>query len=341
MVSFSSQPQSFCYSRDGAVSVTVNLTNGTATAGSDYNNTPITVNFANGETAKTVNIPIIDDSVLETTETINLSLSNPSNGVTIGSQNSAIVNIIDNDFKPTLTLTISGEQVTEGNTIQGTITRNTDTNEPLTVTLVNSDNSQITVPNTVTIPAGANSVNFNLNAVDDTLIELPKNYTIIATSQGFVSGSDTLAVIDNDAVSLSLTLDSNNINENGGKAIATVTRNVITSTPLVVQLSSSDTTEATVPTSVTIAAGQASATFEISAIDDTALDGNQTVTVTAKPTYTGTNLATDTGNATTNINIIDNESPSLKVVIDKDVIEKKFNSLVILRIYYQATFFFQ
>nr|NCQ85347.1 hypothetical protein [Microcystis aeruginosa W13-18] len=285
---------------DGAVSVRINLTNGTATAPSDYNNTQITVNFANGETAKTVNIPIIDDSVLETTETINLSLSNPSNGVTIGSQNSAIVNIIDNDFKPTLTVNITGEQVTEGNTIQGTITRNTDTNEPLT----------------------ANSVNFNLNAVDDTLIELPKNYTIIATSQGFVSGSDTLAVIDNDAVSLSLTLDSNNINENGGKAIATVTRNVITSTPLVVQLSSSDTTEATVPTSVTIAAGQASATFEISAIDDTALDGNQTVTITAKPTYTGTNLATDTGNATTNINIIDNESPSLKVVIDKDVISE-------------------
>nr|NCQ75845.1 hypothetical protein [Microcystis aeruginosa W13-13] len=137
---------------DGAVSVTVNLTNGTATAGSDYNNTPITVNFANGETAKTVNIPIIDDSVLETTETINLSLSNPTNGVTIGSQNSAIVNIIDNDFKPTLTVNITGEQVTEGNTIQGTVTRNTDTTEPLTVTLVNSDNSQITVPNTVTIP---------------------------------------------------------------------------------------------------------------------------------------------------------------------------------------------
>ncbi|MFM8004662.1 MAG: hypothetical protein ACKO86_06885, partial [Dolichospermum sp.] len=105
--------------------------------------------------------------------------------VTIGSQNSAIVNIIDNDFKPTLTVTISGEQVTEGNTIQGTVTRNTDTTDPLTVTLVSSDNTQLTVPTTITIPAGSNSVNFNLNAVDDTLIELAKNYTIIATAQGF------------------------------------------------------------------------------------------------------------------------------------------------------------
>ncbi|MFM6199530.1 MAG: Calx-beta domain-containing protein, partial [Dolichospermum sp.] len=104
------------------------------------------VNFANGETSKTVTIPIIDDSIFEATETINLSLSNPTNGVTIGSQNSAIVNIIDNDFKPTLTLTISGEQVTEGNIIQGTVTRNTDTTDPLTVTLVSSDNTQLTVP---------------------------------------------------------------------------------------------------------------------------------------------------------------------------------------------------
>ncbi|MGV2388025.1 MAG UNVERIFIED_CONTAM: hypothetical protein LVR29_06000 [Microcystis novacekii LVE1205-3] len=146
---------------DGAVSVRINLTNGTATAPSDYNNTAITVNFANGETSKTVTIPIIDDSIFEATETINLTLSNPSNGATIGSQNSAIVNIIDNDFKPTLTVNIVAEQITEGNTIQGTVTRNTDTTDPLTVTLVSSDNTQLTVPTTVIIPAGSNSVNFN------------------------------------------------------------------------------------------------------------------------------------------------------------------------------------
>ncbi len=305
---------------DGAVSTTVNLTNGTASAGSDYNNSPITVNFANGETSKTVTIPIIDDSILESNETINLSLSNPTNGATIGTQNSAIVNIIDNDFKPTLSVSITAEQFTEGNTIQGTVTRNTDTTEPLTITLVNSDNTQITVPTTVTIPAGASSVNFNITAVDDTLIELPKNYTIIASASGFISGSDALAIIDNDEVTLSLTVDTTNINENGGKAIATVTRNIVTNSPLVVQLSSSDTTEATVPATVTIAANQASATFEIQGVDDTIVDGTQPVIITAKPTYTNTNVAVQTGNATANLNVIDNESPSLNIVIDKDVI---------------------
>ncbi|HEY9690604.1 MAG TPA: Calx-beta domain-containing protein [Oculatellaceae cyanobacterium] len=307
---------------DGVVSVAVDLSNGTATASSDYYNNLITVNFADDETSKTVTIPIIDDSILESNETINLTLANPTNGVTIGTQNSAVVNIIDNDFKPTLTVNIVAEQVTEGNTIQGTVTRNTDTTVPLTVTLINNDNTQLTVPTTVTIPVGATSVNFNITAVDDNFLELPKNYSIIASAQGFISSSDSIAVIDNDTVALSLTVDTTNINENGGKAIATVTRNVVTDIPLVVQLSSSDTTEATVPATVTIAANQASATFEIQSFDDTIVDGTQPVIITAKPVYTNTNVAVQTGNATANLNIVDNESPSLKLTIDRDVISE-------------------
>ena len=68
---------------DGAVSSTVTLSNGTATAGSDYVANPININFANGETSKTVSIPIINDTVLENTETINLTLTNPTGGVNL------------------------------------------------------------------------------------------------------------------------------------------------------------------------------------------------------------------------------------------------------------------
>jgi hypothetical protein len=48
-----------------------------------------------------------------------------------------------------------------------------------------------------------------------------------------------------------------------------------------VSLASSDTTEATVPASVTIAAGAASATFPVSPVADTLLDGTEAVTVRA------------------------------------------------------------
>jgi uncharacterized protein YjiK len=92
----------------GAVSATVSLTNGTATAPGDYNNSPLVVNFANGDTAtKTVTIPIVDDSSPEGNETVNLSLGSPTNGATIGSQNSAVLTINDNDVAAGSTLYVS------------------------------------------------------------------------------------------------------------------------------------------------------------------------------------------------------------------------------------------
>jgi large repetitive protein len=83
---------------------------------------------------------------------------------------------------------------------------------------------------------------------------------------------------------LTLALNPTSISEAAGPAaaIGTVTRsNTALDQPLAVNLSSSDSTEATVPASVTIAAGQASATFAIDAVDDNLADGTQTVTITA------------------------------------------------------------
>ncbi|NLF73029.1 MAG: choice-of-anchor C family protein [Candidatus Anammoximicrobium sp.] len=61
----------------------------------------------------------------------------------------------------------------------------------------------------------------------------------------------------------------------------TVTRGGSTEDDLTVLLTSSDTTEATVPATVVIPAGQTSATFVVTAWDDLTADGTQTVTITA------------------------------------------------------------
>ena len=67
-------------------------------------------------------------------------------------------------------------------------------------------------------------------------------------------------------------------------SVGTVTRSGATTAALEVTLSSSDTTEATVPATVTIGIGQASADFNITAINDTFPDGNKSVTLTATAT---------------------------------------------------------
>lgn len=83
---------------DGAVTATAIPTNGTATAPGDFSNTAIGVSFGAGDTApKTISIPIVNDSLVEGNETLNLSLSNPTGGATLGSQSAAVLSIVDND----------------------------------------------------------------------------------------------------------------------------------------------------------------------------------------------------------------------------------------------------
>lgn len=65
----------------------------------DYLATSKTVTFAPGETSKTVSVPILDDDLPETDETLKLGLSNPT-GTNLGIQSSATLSIVDNDEVP-------------------------------------------------------------------------------------------------------------------------------------------------------------------------------------------------------------------------------------------------
>ena len=72
----------FAVTLDRATSFTVSVdyatSDGTAQAGSDYTATSGSVTFAPDQTAKTVNVAVLDDSHDEGTETLTLTLTNPS-----------------------------------------------------------------------------------------------------------------------------------------------------------------------------------------------------------------------------------------------------------------------
>lgn len=80
-----------------AVSVDYKTSNGTASARTDYMTAIKTLSFAAGETSKTFRVFVVDDLYMEGSETINLTLSNPSAGAVLGSQTTATVTIADND----------------------------------------------------------------------------------------------------------------------------------------------------------------------------------------------------------------------------------------------------
>ena len=88
------------------------------------------------------------------------------------------------------------------------------------------------------------------------------------------------------AAALTVNVVATSVAEHAGAAatIVTISRNTDTTAALTVNLSSSDTSEATVPATATIPAGQSSVTVNLAAVDDTVVDGTQTVTITASAT---------------------------------------------------------
>src|SRR5205807_8200924 len=62
----------------------------------DYATTIGTLQFAAGESTKTIFIPIVNDSYAEGNESFSIRLSNPV-GATLGSNSSATITILDDD----------------------------------------------------------------------------------------------------------------------------------------------------------------------------------------------------------------------------------------------------
>lgn len=81
--------------------VNYSASNGTATSPADYTSSNGTINFGAGETVKSFTVQVNDDLFIEGSETITVTLTNPSSGAFLGSPNTATLTIIDDDIATT------------------------------------------------------------------------------------------------------------------------------------------------------------------------------------------------------------------------------------------------
>ena len=121
----------------GVVTATITLSNGTASA-SDYNNSPIIVNFADGQTSQTISVPIINDTLYEINETINLSLVS----ATLGNQATAVLTIDDSGDQPIIFFGSTGISFASTPVVEGLTSPQ---NLSYTVSLSNPSTQTITV----------------------------------------------------------------------------------------------------------------------------------------------------------------------------------------------------
>jgi peptidoglycan/xylan/chitin deacetylase (PgdA/CDA1 family) len=184
---------------------------------------------------------------------------------------------------------------------QGSVLINPAATNDLVVDLASSDTSEVTVPASVTILAGQTNAVFDLNIIDDTLLDADQIAIISATAAGYGTAQASVTVHDNDTAVLTVTLPATASEGEGTLANAghvSVTPPV--AADIVVQLTSSDPSELIVPSTTVIPAGQTSAGFNLRIVDDALIDGPQTAGVTAHvPNWT---------DGFASMTILDNES---------------------------------
>jgi hypothetical protein len=221
----------------------------------------------------TFTVTPVNDALLDGSQTTTLTAS----ALGIG-QGGKIFTVHDNE---TATLGVTAPvNVTEGQSaISGSVSVSAAPAVNATVALSASTGALVT-PATVTIPGGSTGpVAFTFDAPDNALAEGTKIATLTAGVVGWTSGTAAVAVADNDVATLTLTGPAS-AREGDAPQTFTAAVNTVLASNLVVSLGSNDTSEVTVPPTVTILAGQSSAPFLATILDDALRDGVQNVTLT-------------------------------------------------------------
>ena len=296
----------------GAVTVDYSTSDGTALSAADYVTSAGTLSFADGDTVKSFDIPILDDPLDENDETVQLSLSGPTGGALVSGQSTASLTILDDDAPPTLS--IDDLSVTEGNT--GT------TNAVFTVSLSKPSIETTTIRfttapgtatsggdfapavGTLTFNAGETLKTVAIRVMGDTLIE--SNETFLVNLE-LVSGAVTVAkhqgvgtIADDDAPNgvFRFSAASYNVSEGGGKITVTVDRVLHTAGDATVDYATTDGTASersdygTALGTLHFAAGETSKTFDVLIVDDAFVDSGETVNLTLSSPSVGAALGT-------------------------------------------------
>ena len=309
-----------------ATDVTIPFTvSGTATDGSDFTITTSPITIAAGQTSASAVVTVIDDSEVEPTETVIVTLDTPT-GATLAGTTSQTISITDNDMDvvvPTVSISGADQTVSEdAGTVNVIVTLSTasasDVSIPFTVSGTATNGSDFTATTSpVVIAAGATSATVAVNVIDDDAVAEPAETVIVSLGApvgATLSGTtaQTITIQDNDAVApVTPTVSFTAATQTGVESIGTLTIDAT--------LSSAATTAVTVPFAVsgtaassdfsisaspiTFAAGSTTASVTINVVDDLIDEGNETVIVTLG-TPTGADLGFTTVHTAT---IIDDD----------------------------------
>jgi hypothetical protein len=285
----------------GAVSVPWTVASNIAVTGTDtLGATSGTLSWAAGDTtSKTFTVAVKEDTLAEGNEMLHLFLGAPTGGATLGNRSRSALTIVDNDV-PAGNFAFSAQAYSVGETGSATITiTRTGTATAQSVTFTASTNGtaaagqDFTFTNVVvSFAVGQSSRTVTVPILSDTLAEGDESVNLMLSAP---TGGATLApqrravltILDNDASgALQFLAPVLTFDETAGTATILVTRtggsagavSATVSTGNNTATSGSDYTAVT--TTVTFAAGQATATVTVPILNDAQIEGAESLNLT-------------------------------------------------------------
>ncbi|MFN2110122.1 MAG: Calx-beta domain-containing protein, partial [Anaerolineae bacterium] len=307
-------------------SVTVSYTvGGTASAGDDYQALPGSVVVAASTLSVTVPVTVVDDVLIEGSEMVELTLAETDNSrVSAGTVNPAALTIADDDTSRVTVLV--GQNAAEPD-INGwlviTMTKPATTSVTISYTVSGTASAGVdyaALSGAVVIPTDTLSVTVAVEVQDDILVEEDETVVVTLTESDnifaeiYTPDTATLLIEDNDTTEVSITpLDNAAEPDVDGHFVVSLTQEVATSV-VVSYTTGGSATAGTDYTSltgtVTIPAGELSATIVVDVLDDTVYEGDETVQVTLDATSHSRVGVSAAGNTAT-LTIVDNDRPTV------------------------------
>jgi hypothetical protein len=301
---------------------------GTASNGADYTTLTGVTNFAAGSSNVTVRVTPIDDAALEITETVTLTLLADPNYL-VASPSAATVTLADDDAQfITVTATDALGSETGPDNAEFTLTRTGNTALALTVFYTVSGTASngadcVLLSGSAEFPAGITTHLLPVVVSDDGLSEPDETLTLTLSNNPayFIanpSNATVTIVNDNDPAQFSVAASDDTAYERVPQLIGAFTINrsggLTNSAPTVLfHLGGSAgygvDYVASITGSVAFAAGQMSRTINVTSIVDSALEGDETITLTLDP-----DPGYLIGGASTNVTLVDDELPAETVL---------------------------
>jgi hypothetical protein len=268
----------------------------TATPGADYRTVSGVLTFGSNVRTATFTVPILADALVESDETVLLTLSEPSAPVQLGPQRTATLTIVDDDLGGLFQLSAAAYSVAENAGSVLITVRRTGKGGPVEVGYVTGSGGgspatpsvdYLSAQGTLTFGPNETTKTFSVRIINDSLDE--PNETFLVQLQGAFLGtpsSATVTIVDDDVPgTLALRAATLTVAETAGVASVTVGRTGGAAGGVTVGYATADGS-ATAGSdytaragTLTFHAGEMTKTLAIAVTDDSVREGNETFTL--------------------------------------------------------------